>query len=109
MVLASKNPYNKAFLADRYKAYRHFKSSSVSNPVNAEDRRHEVHLRTLIDAGDLETASKYVNEMIAFCEMEQDKEAAELYREYSRRIASLGNGQGDTVEEEAVVGFYDLP
>jgi hypothetical protein len=109
MMLAKKETYSKAFLSERYKALQHYRSTTLLNPANAEDRRHEIHLRTLIDVGDFDSATKYVDDMILFCDSSLDIHAADLYREYKRRIIEIRDRDVEVVEVEAVAGFYDLP
>jgi len=93
-----------AFLSARYDVLRNFRSSMQDDPERSLDRRHEVHLRKLIDSGDFDSAGKYTEDMAVYCESVDDALSASLYREYSRRIAEIRLGDEGESESEAV-GF----
>jgi hypothetical protein len=96
---------SKAFLVERYNALQRFRSSSLAEPDKADDRRHEAHLRKLVDSGDYESAIKYTEDMALYCESIDDPLAAELYREYCRRIGEFRTHEDSEGEAESV-GFY---
>ncbi|MCD6120001.1 hypothetical protein J7K50_09235 [bacterium] len=86
---AKQGAQGKNFLWERYRALQQFRSTTLMEPDRLEDRRHEIHLRTLIDCGDFEKAISYVEDMAAFCDSVEDIMAAELYRDYKKRLVEI--------------------
>ncbi len=88
----------KDFLWGRYRALQNFREKLLFDSDSLEDKRHDIHLRTLVDCGDFDEALAYVDEMAVFCESISDFVAAEIYRNYRSRVIGL---RDEHVEMEA--------
>ncbi|MEP0813054.1 MAG: hypothetical protein HRF49_00105 [bacterium] len=81
------------FLMERYHNLQRYREKSLTaapGPENsATDRRHENHLRGLVDEGSYDAAVTYLEDMARLCEAIEDFAAVELYRGYQERIKDL--------------------
>lgn len=93
-----KSSSRKDFLWGRYRALQNFREKLLFDADSLEDKRHDIHLRTLVDCGDFDEALAYVDEMAFFCEGISDFVAAEIYRRYRNRVSGIKESQ---VELEA--------
>ena len=93
MAGADKYTHRKEFLWGRYRALQNFREKLLFDSSSLEDRRHDIHLRTLVDCGDFEEALAYTQEMAAFCEAIEDLVAADIYRRYRDRVAEIKSTQ----------------
>lgn len=86
---------NLEFLMERYSSLQEYRQRTLlleEDSMPAEERRHENHVRNLVDAGDFDGAVAYLGDMAGWCEQIEDFAAAELYRSYRERVSALRDG-----------------
>lgn len=82
--------YSDDFLRDSYRGLLKFLIYSVDEPdvPGRPERRHESHLRELVEAGRFDDAHRYIDAMIAFCERHEFRESWR-YENYRNRVKQL--------------------
>lgn len=82
--------YSDEFLRDSYRGLLKFLIESVDDSFtpSVQERRHEHHLRRLVDDGKYSEAFAYLDAMVDFCDRHEFKEAWR-YEGYRKRVDFL--------------------
>ena len=82
---------DREFLVARYHNLQEYRQRIIEGAdIESEaDRRHEDHVRNLVDGGDFARAVSYLDDMARLCEDIDDFAAVELYLGYKKRVLDM--------------------
>ncbi len=82
--------YSDDFLRDSYRGLLKYLIESVDDSFSpaAQERRHDHHLRSLVEGGSFPEALAYLDAMVDFCERHEFKESWR-YEGYRKRVVFL--------------------